>query len=87
MTRGRAATRSVALIRAINVRGHQTLRMEGVRATFAAAGCASLRTCIQSGNVIFECARASPAAIRRRIQEQFSEQLDAEPEIVLRGRR
>jgi uncharacterized protein (DUF1697 family) len=87
MTRRRAATRYVALIRAINVPGHHTLRMEGVRATFGAAGCARVRTCIQSGNVIFECARASHATIRRRIQQQFSEQLDAEPEIVLRSAR
>jgi uncharacterized protein (DUF1697 family) len=88
MTLGpRAATRYVALIRAINVPGHQTLRMDDVRATFAAGGYENVRTCLQSGNVIFDCRRAGPPAIRQNIRTLFSQRFDAEPEFVLRSGR
>ena len=85
MTRGRAATRYVALIRAINVPGHQTLRMDDVRATFAAGGCANVRTCLQSGNVIFDVARSSRAAVHQRVCRLFSDRFGADPEFVLRA--
>jgi uncharacterized protein (DUF1697 family) len=85
MTRGRAPMPYVALIRAINVRGHQTLRMEAVRAAFAAAGCAKVRTCLQSGNVIFEPPRTPGAAVRDRIRGVFLDRFDAEPQFVLRS--
>jgi uncharacterized protein (DUF1697 family) len=87
MTGGRAATRYVALIRAINVPGHQTLKMEAVRAAFAVAGCGNVRTCLQSGNVIFDCPRQSQAAVRERIRTAFSDRFDARPEFVLRSGR
>jgi uncharacterized protein (DUF1697 family) len=85
MTRGRAPTPHVALIRAINVRGHQTLRMDAVRAAFAAAGCKNVRTCRQSGNVIFEPPQMPRAAVRGQIRRVFRDRFDAEPQFLLRS--
>jgi uncharacterized protein (DUF1697 family) len=87
VTSGRAAARYVALIRAINVPGHQTLRMDDVRAVFALAGFEDVRTCLQSGNVIFDCAQRSRPAIRQRIRSAFADRFDARPEFVLRSGR
>ena len=52
----------VALLRAINVGGTKKLLMAELRAMFEAAGCADVRTYIQSGNVVF---RADPALAER----------------------
>ncbi len=65
----------VALLRAINVGGKNKLPMKDLSAMFAEAGCGSVTTYIQSGNVIFEapsglCARL-PGLIEKRIAEQF----------------
>lgn len=47
----------VALLRGINVGGHNKLPMRDLSAMFAVAGCEDVRTYIQSGNVVF---RTSP---------------------------
>ena len=44
----------VALLRGINVGGKNPLPMKDLAQMFAGAGCANVRTYIQSGNVIFE---------------------------------
>ena len=52
----------IALLRAINVGGTKKLLMAELRAMFEAAGCADVRTYIQSGNVVF---RAEPELAER----------------------
>jgi uncharacterized protein (DUF1697 family) len=56
--RGVATTRFVCLLRGINVGGRNPVAMADLRAAFEDAGYESVRTYIQSGNVIF----GSPAA-------------------------
>ena len=62
----------LALLRAINVGGTKKLLMAELRAIFAAAGCADVRTYIQSGNVVFRAEEALaarlPALIRAEIE-------------------
>ncbi len=48
-----ASRRYVALLRGINVGGNRKLLMRDLAAMFVAAGCADVRTYIQSGNVVF----------------------------------
>lgn len=43
----------IALIRGINVGGHNRLPMKSLAKIFDAAGCKSVKTYIQSGNVVF----------------------------------
>jgi uncharacterized protein (DUF1697 family) len=52
----------VALLRGINVGGKHILPMAALAALFTEAGCADVRTYVQSGNVVF---RAPPALARR----------------------
>ena len=58
----------MALLRGINVGGRNPVAMADLRAAFEAAGYTSVRTYIQSGNVLFETGRArvAGAASRRR---------------------
>ena len=61
----------VALLRGINVGGKNMLPMKDLAQMFADAGCANVRTYIQSGNVIFEApggAPGSPRAFERRLR-------------------
>ncbi len=57
----RSATH-LALLRGINVGGKNKLPMKDLSTLFVESGCASVRTYIQSGNVVFE---AAPAVARR----------------------
>lgn len=65
----------IALLRGVNVGGKNKLRMSDLAAMATEAGCANVRTYIQSGNVIFvasaSVARQIPAIISQRIDEQL----------------
>ncbi len=63
----------VALLRGINVGGRNVLAMRDLADLFIDRGCGSVRTYIQSGNVIF---RAEPG-LARRIPEAISDELCA----------
>ena len=70
--RATGARRLVALLRAINVGGHN-VKMERLRELFGALGLANVETFIASGNVIFD----SPAANTRMLEEEIEEHLRA----------
>ena len=62
----------IALLRGINVGGHNKLPMKELAAMFEEADCAEVRTYIQSGNVAFE----APAALARRIPGIIAASID-----------
>ena len=65
----------IALLRGINLSGHNRLPMTSLLALFEEAGCRHVQTYIQSGNVIFEAqadiARRVPSVIMKAISRQF----------------
>jgi uncharacterized protein (DUF1697 family) len=61
----------VALLRGINVGGRSTVPMAGLRRLFEDAGFESVRTFINSGNVLFEGAKPDRAALEKAVQETF----------------
>ncbi|MDQ3035818.1 MAG: DUF1697 domain-containing protein [Myxococcota bacterium] len=71
----RQQTARVALLRGINVGGRNALPMKELAAMFVAAGCADVRTYIQSGNVVFHAApaiaRRVPGVIAKAIEDAF----------------
>src|SRR4029079_19629489 len=55
----------VAFLRAINVRGHNQVRMVDLQTLIVSVGATGVRTVIQSGNVVSEAAaRRAPAIVR-----------------------
>ena len=66
----------VALLRGINVGGKNKLPMKDLAAVFRDAGCVSVQTYIQSGNVVFqappESAAGLPATLAAQITARFS---------------
>jgi uncharacterized protein (DUF1697 family) len=67
-------TTHVALLRAINVGGKNSLPMKTLALMFEELGCRNVRTYIQSGNVVFDAsdalARRVPKAIHAAIEKQ-----------------
>ena len=67
--------RYVALLRGVNVGGKNKLPMADLRDIFTTAGCAAVKTYIQSGNVVFEAAQdlaeRVPEIVTRAIRRQF----------------
>ena len=67
--------RHVALLRGINVGGKNKLPMAELREIFTAAGFGTVKTYIQSGNVVFEAsqdlAERAPAIVTEAIRQQF----------------
>ncbi len=47
-------TRKIALLRGVNVGGHNRLPMKELAILLERIGCANVRTCIQSGNIVFD---------------------------------
>jgi len=72
---GKPSLSYAALLRGVNVGGKNKLPMKDLAALFEKAGCVSVTTYIQSGNVVFsadaECAKMLAPAIARKIEERF----------------
>lgn len=68
-------TTYIAMLRGINVGRGKMVKMERLRASFAAVGFGEVRTYAQSGNVVFQSERKSPAeltgTIEAKIQQDF----------------
>ncbi|HZE41922.1 MAG TPA: DUF1697 domain-containing protein [Stackebrandtia sp.] len=78
-------TRYVALLRGINVGGHNKVPMAELRALFAELGHAGARSYIQSGNVVFDADEA-PEPLRAKLEAAVAERFDVANPIMLRDR-
>ncbi len=61
----------VAMLRGINVGAHKRIRMDELRQSFEALGFKKVQTYIQSGNVIFETAKASTLSLSNKIEQRI----------------
>jgi len=77
-------TRYVALLRAINVRGHAIIRMPQLCEAFEAAGCLEVASYSSAGNVLFETARANADGLFTKIRTRVRSLSGGEPGIVFR---
>jgi len=57
----------IAMLRGINVSGHNVIKMEPLRASFAGLGFSSVKTYVQSGNIVFEASNGSTAGLAEKI--------------------
>lgn len=73
----------VALLRGINVGGHNKVKMADLKKMFESLGFDSVQTYIQSGNVLFSSSD-DEQALRERIERAFAETFGFSSTIVLR---
>jgi uncharacterized protein (DUF1697 family) len=76
-------TTHIALLRAINVAGHQNVAMAELRAMFEALGFDDVRTLLQTGNVVFRGAGSS-AALERKLESEAKARLGLETDFMVR---
>lgn len=74
----------IALLRAVNIAGHNKLRMNDLRQLFVALGMRDVQTVLQSGNVVFRSARRGPVALERLLERETANRLDVKPDYFVR---
>jgi uncharacterized protein (DUF1697 family) len=74
----------VALLRAVNLGGDSTVRMDALREVVERIGFEDVRTWLQSGNLVFRGERGGTAALERRLEEQVGRAFAWKPEIFVR---
>ncbi len=74
----------IAMLRGINVGGQKIVKMEKLRASFEKLGFRRVRTYVQSGNVIFEAAKASSNRLSKIIEEKILSDFGFSVPVVLR---
>ncbi len=77
-------TTVIAMLRAVNVGGHQKIGMEPLRKLFESLGLHQPRTFIQSGNVVFATTEKNLVRLRSRIGDSIEQNFGFRPEIILR---
>ena len=78
--------RFLALLRGINVGGHNIIAKDDLRGCFQDLGCTNVRTYIQSGNVLFRCEDADLKELRRTIKRGLSKRFSYEAQAVVLSR-
>ena len=79
-------TRYVALLRGINVGGNNIIPMKALAQTFERLKLASVRTYIQSGNVLFETTERDARALEVKIERALKRAHACEAKVVVRGK-
>ncbi len=73
----------IALLRGINVGGNNIIKMLDLRKTFEEMGFESVKTYIQSGNVLFETAEIDSIKLEELIEKVLSEKFNYTSKIVI----
>lgn len=74
----------IAMLRGVNVGGHNKMRMEALRALCTKLKLRDACTYVQSGNVIFRTDQRDLASLAKRLQNAIERDFGFRPDIVLR---
>lgn len=77
----------IALLRGINVVGRRQLLMKDLAAIFQRAGFSSVRTYIQSGNVVFQSSQGGARSLAAEIGALLLKRAGFEPQVMVLSRR
>lgn len=73
----------IALLRGINVGGNNIIKMLDLRKTFEEMGFESVKTYIQSGNILFETAEIDSIKLEELIEKALSEKFNYTSKVVI----
>jgi uncharacterized protein (DUF1697 family) len=79
-------TTHLALLRGINVSGHNLMKMEVLKATLEAVGFQNVLTYIQSGNVFVDSEEENSAAVGFKIKQEIFKAFGHEVPVVVIGK-
>jgi uncharacterized protein (DUF1697 family) len=75
----------VALLRAVNLAGHNAVSMADLKAVAAGAGLSEPRTLLQSGNLVFGSSARSSAGLEKVLEAALAKELDLQTPVVVRS--
>lgn len=75
----------VAFLRAINVGGNNIIKMDALRAEFEKMGFQSVKTYIQSGNVLFESDISNKLEIEKKIEKVLAAKFKYAARVLIRS--
>jgi uncharacterized protein (DUF1697 family) len=73
----------IALLRAVNVSGHNKIRMADLKKTLESFGLSHVQTYIQSGNVLFE-SDDRPELIREQLENEIKREFGLSIDVIIR---
>jgi len=79
-------TTHLALLRGINVSGHNIMKMETLKTTLEAVGFQNVQTYIQSGNVFVDTDEENAAAVGFKIKQEIFKAFGHEVPVVVIGK-
>ena len=76
--------RYIALLRGINVGGHNKIKMEELREMFASLGFENVKSYIASGNVAFDTRKTTDRALVTKLEKAIKSNFSLEIEVMIR---
>lgn len=74
----------ISMLRAINVGGHNKIKMDALRALYQSLGLKGVQSHLQSGNVIFSSQHSNSSRLAATIEEGIETAFGFRPRIILR---
>ena len=75
----------IAMLRGINVGGHNKIKMEELRVSLEALSFKQVQTYIQSGNAVFRSGKLSPASLAQNIEQKILADFGFSPLVITRS--
>src|SRR5437764_5094789 len=74
----------ISMLRAVNVGGHNKIKMDALRALYESLKLRDAQTYVQSGNVIFKTDERDIARLAKRIEDGIARKFGFRPDVILR---
>jgi uncharacterized protein (DUF1697 family) len=74
----------ISMLRAVNVGGHNQIRMDALRTLYESLGFEDVQTYVQSGNVIFRARQKNLPALATKIQDAIEQAVGFRPAVLVR---
>jgi uncharacterized protein (DUF1697 family) len=74
----------ISMLRAVNVAGHNMIKMDALRALYQSLKLRDAQTYVQSGNVVFRTDERDLAQLTKRIQNGIERTFGCRPDVILR---
>ena len=74
----------ISMLRAVNVGGHNKIKMDALRALYETLKLRDAQTYVQSGNVIFRSEERDISRLTKRIEDGIQRKFGFRPDVILR---
>ncbi len=74
------------MLRGINVGPHKRMKMDKLRTSCEGLGFQQVKTYIQSGNLVFQAAKLSPAGLSKKVEERIVNDFGFPVDVISRSR-